>query len=74
MDSAKSEMDSAKSEKAGKKRKKAAQAETDEIISDGSASAFEGTEGADPEEITVNAKKKDRDEETSGNSSGQSNY
>lgn len=74
MDSAKSGMDSTKSEKAGKKRLKAAQAETDEIISDGSASAFEGTEAVDSEETTANAKKKDKDEETSGNSSGQSNY
>ena len=67
-------MDSAKSEMAGKKRKKTAQADTDEIISDGSASAFEGTETVNSEEITANAKKNDKDEETSGNSSGQSNY
>ena len=74
MDSTKSEIDSAKSEKAGKKRKKAAQADTDEIISDGSASAFEGTEAVDPDEETANAEKKDKDEETSSSSSGQSNY
>ena len=74
MDSTKSEIDTAKSEKAGKKREKAAKAETDELISDGSASAFEGTEAVDPDELTANARKKDKDEKTSGNSSGQSNY
>jgi len=74
MDSTKSELDSTKSEKVAKKQKKAAQAETEEIISDGSASAFEGTEAVDSDEMTVNIKKKDKDQETSGNPSGQSNY
>ena len=73
-------MDTAKSENPANKERKAKQSEItvkseiNEIISDGSASAFEGTEAIDSAELSATAQDKNKEEKKPGNVSGQSNY